>query len=345
MPKDAAQRLQEDAAQRLQEKWQTIASTRAEYSRQLREMANESVGDHRLRYLSLSKWFKRNRSLDEALQSPDVLAVCLPQIVKDESIDVSCGARTGAGLMGLNLAFGAKFFYLAMYATVVLSGIAFLAWAFSNWLMPQFAELYDEFGIGLPVLTTLVLRVSQWLRKWGLVFVFLPLISFAVLSLLMIFNRTQPVKKITASWTGARNSIAAWAWHVSLLLEAGLTQESAMQIASENSQLYSLRNLISQTNSRVEELVPEGQQPDVRSFFGKEFSLLETALKLPESQGKPAAIRSVAAYYWEPGYQLNYWLVHWLITYFLWGAVALFVFAFACLFLPLMGILSGLTGF
>lgn len=334
-----------NSEQRLQKKWQEIESSHAEYSRQLREMANESVGQQRLRFVSLSKWFKKRRSLDEALQNPDVLAVCLPQINSDDaSIDVSCAVRAGSGVMGLNLAFGAKFLYLAMYATVVLSGIALLGWTFSSWLVPQFAELYEEFGISLPVMTQLVLKVSRWMRAWGLVFVFLPMTCFAVLSLLTVFNQTRLVKKITAPWTGARNLIAAWAWHVSLLLETGITKENAMQVACENSQLYLLRNLMNEPDSRVEELVPTGQQPAERVFFGKEFALLETTLKLPESQGKPAAIRSAATYYWEPGNQLSYWLVHWLITYFLWGSVGLVVFAFVGLFLPLLGVISGLTG-
>lgn len=341
-----------DDRQRLLKRWEKVESSRQEYSRQLRMMAKESVGDRRLRYVSLSNWFKKNRGLDEALRIPDVLAICLPQLNQtNEPIDVPIATRAGARLMGLNMSIGGRFFYLALYATIVFSGVSLLAWGFSNWLMPQFDQIYQEFGISLPILTNRVLSMSRWLRRWGLVFVFIPLVGFGIISSLTLLNRTRIVKKINAAWSGSRNSIADWAWHLSLLLEAGITQQTAMQIACANSPVYFLRNLMNQPSSNdlhSEDLSPETDRskPDVanRDLFSKEFALLEAALQLQDSPGKPAALRSVASYYWEPGHQLSFWLVQWLITYFLWTAVALFIIAFASMFLPLLTIISGLTG-
>jgi len=101
--------------------------------------------------------------------------------------------------------------------------------------------------------------------------------------------------------------------------------------------------LLENADARVDDLVPERHAPPERSYFGKEYSLLNAALQLPDTPGKPAALRCAATYYWEPGTRLSFWLVHWLITYFLWGVVAMFVLGLASLLLPLMAIISGLV--
>ena len=330
-------------------RWNEIESRREQIVTELKGMARETTGQRSMRLASLGKWFNRKRELNEALENSDVVAVCLPllnqneQTNETEAADVGLATRSGAASLGYDDSFSSRGFYLILYVSTVLSGLAFMLWGFSHWVVPEFDEIYQEFGISLPVGTEYFLGFSRWYRRWGPVLIALPLIVLAIAFVLNLFRQTSMIKSLKDYWSGSRNVVASWAWHVSLLLDAGLSQPQAIEIASRGSASRSLTKLLENADARVDDLVPEHHAPPERSYFTKEYSLLNSTLQLADSPGKSAALRCAATYYWEPGTRLSFWLVHWLITYFLWGVVAMFVLGLVSLLLPLIAIISGLV--
>lgn len=329
--------------------WKEIESRREQIVAELKSMARETTGQRSMRLASVGKWFGRKRELNEALGNSDVVAVCLPLLNQNEraeearSADVGLATRSGAASLGYDESFSSRGFYLILYVTTVLAGLAFMLWGFSHWVVPEFDEIYKEFGIQLPLSTEYFLAFSRWYRRWGPVLIAIPLIVLGIAFVLNLFRQTNWVKSLKDSWSGSRNVVAAWAWHVSLLMDAGLSQPQAIEIASRGSASRPLKKLLASSEARVDDLAPEPHAPPQRSFFGKEYSLLNAALQLPDSPGKAVALRCAATYYWEPGQRLSFWLVHWLVTYFLWGVVAMLVFGLVTLLLPLLAIISGLV--
>jgi type II secretory pathway component PulF len=66
-------------------------------------------------------------------------------------------------------------------------------------------------------------------------------------------------------------------------------------------------------------------------------------MELPPSQGKIAALRQIAVYYWDRNQNTGDWWIHWLIAFFLWMVGIAVLCAIVSLFMPLIAIVSGLT--
>jgi len=195
-------------------RWSEIESRREQIVAELKSMAKETTGQRSMRLASVGKWFNRKRELNEALENSDVVAVCLPLLNENEQANatgnIGLATRSGAASLGYDDSFSSRGFYLILYVTTVLSGLAFMLWGFSHWVVPQFDEIYQEFGISLPVATNYFLGFSRWYRRWGPVLIALPLIVLAIAFVLNLFRQTSQIKSLKDNWSGSRNVVASY---------------------------------------------------------------------------------------------------------------------------------------
>lgn len=126
--------------------------------------------------------------------------------------------------------------WLALAYPIVLVIMATtVMWALSLFVIPQFASIFQEFGLALPWLTQFVLGLAQWLSRWGIWLLALLL----VVLLLLMFKAKRILPVAAFAWLGdrvptpyaRRTSIARFARFLGDLLAAGVSLSDSLRIA------------------------------------------------------------------------------------------------------------------
>ncbi len=329
----------------LETRWQNVMRVRDEYASELHKMSTSLPGAGRKHLRKLSNWFKRPTKLDEALKRPDILAVCLPLLTKSQTEQASLSAteleqaaRLGFCSLGRDVGYSRRLLQMFLYPILILLATIVLAIGFSFFLAPQFQEMFAEFGIELPYLTKLVINVSEAIRHWWWAILAVPLLAcFLIWALNFIGQSSRPgnLSWIDHRLMSTRNALACWAWHVAMLMEAGVGQHKAVETAGGATGNSWIRHVSLNWD--------EKRNADQDQFSNHQYQLLSNAMQLPPSQGKIAALRQIAAYYWDRNRNTGDWWIHLLIALFLW-IVGIVVFCtIVSLFMPLIAIVSGLT--
>jgi type II secretory pathway component PulF len=107
--------------------------------------------------------------------------------------------------------------------------------ALSLFVIPEFGNIFREFGLELPGLTQFVLVVAAWLSSWQGFATALAAVAVVVAALLL--NRRLPAGRF-GRWSerlrlpfGRRSAVARFSRFVADLLEAGLSTPDALRIA------------------------------------------------------------------------------------------------------------------
>ena len=342
----------------LQAHWEAIQSKREELVEVLDRMAVGLPKEGAKRLSSLSQWFSRSRRFEEALVRADVLAVCLPLCKTFESqgevsqLDIASAARGGFCAIGQNSSGSRQLVRALMYPVVVLFAAALVAIGLSVFVIPQFEQMFQEFGIQLPVVTEFFLDCAKVIRKWSFLLVLWPTLALGVIWFLdrLTARRRHDGMGWLDLWTqSSRTALADWAWHISLLLGAGLTQAAAMRQAGrfagkswlrQGSRLWA-RSENSQGSLGNQEVVKPGA-PN-RYLANPKFQLLDLALAVPKSQGKIQLLREVASYYRDRNRNIGLWWIQWLVALLLWAIGGIVIVVIFSLFAPLISIVSGLV--
>lgn len=332
----------------IRDRWDNILRVRGQIVTELDQMANDLPGVGRKYLRSLSRWFKGPANFEEALRRPDVLAICLPLTKSDatpdgegSSSDFGQAVRLGFFSRGPNAAGGRHLVRIMLYPLLILAASLVLVVAFSCGIAPQFQEMYEEFGIELPGMTKLVFWVCDFVQQWWwAVLLGPPVVAFCLLMMNRIGRDARPgnLSWLDQRMMSTRYACASWVWHVSLLLEAGFTQDEAVVTASDSTGNPWLRQVGHAFDSGGTTLL----EPQL--FLNPKFHLAGATMQLPASKGKILLLREVAAYYWDRNRNVGDWWIHWLNASILWLVGLAIVFAVAALFMPMLGIISGLTG-
>lgn len=332
-------------------RWEFVVRHRDEIAEELDRMAVEIPGPAREYLRSLSRWFHGPAEFESALNRPDVLAIGLSVMESREQID-SAGddrelrhaVRVGFLDSSFGLIGGRRLFSWMLYPILISLAALLLLIVFSLTIAPQFQEMFAEFGIELPHLTILVLGTCQFVQNWWPGLVLIPVL-IGVLGLLSKFvgrdSRTGNISWIDRHLMSNRNACANWLWHVALLLDFGLSQDFAVSRASEASGNPWLKKI---GQRALPKNAPPSTSPEPQLLFYRRYALASQALKLAPSNGKVAMLREVATFYWDRNRYVGEWWVQWLNAFILWMVGLLVVIAIASLFLPLIAIVSGLTG-
>ena len=88
----------------------------------------------------------------------------------------------------------------------------------------------------------------------------------------------------------------------------------------------------------------ENANSDQAYFDSPKYRLLDHAMQAAPSAGKIALLREVAVYYWDRNRNIGDWWIQWVVSAILCLAGVLIFFGVLALFMPLLAIISGLTG-
>ena len=223
----------------LQDRWQSVWHSRLELASELEHMADDLPGEGRKHLRSLSQWFRGPARLEDALQRPDVSAISLPLLNATtasaaDRLSIDQAARMGFCSLGRNVSISRRLIQNMFYPVLVLLACLLVAILFSFFLVPQFEDMFAEFGIELPTATLAVFAFAQFVRDlWWAVF----LVILAAVMVMWFLSRTGVGDRpANLSWLdlqlmSTRNALASWAWHISLLLESGVPQREALKAA------------------------------------------------------------------------------------------------------------------
>ena len=212
------------------------------------------------------------------------------------------------------------FVYPAMLLTMALT----LAYFISVYVLPEWDNTFVEFGIELPTATLLVLGIGRVVREFWLLTILLGVVC-SLPFLIEVFRAsglfTSGIQWIDRKLMSRRIALAQWAEHTSMLLHAGVEEQLATSIASQ-------RNMPARF-----------QNP-----WPWRYALLEETLKCESNELKAALLDQTATYYYQIHYSVVRWWASFLPTCLLIAIGASIFFMVISLFMPLISIISGLSG-
>lgn len=351
--------IPESGLDRLEDRWSGVQKIRHEFAAEIDQMAAGLPQRPRKKLRSLGQWFRGPARFEDALNRPDVFAICFPLLKADSAgqdavadigdADLPQAVRAGFQTLAGHGAGRRRWFAVMLYPMLLLICVAVLGIGFSFWLARDFESMFTEFGIQLPAATRLTLSVAKLVRDGWMVGAF-GLAAVALLCLVMN-RRGRDRRPFGLTWTDQqlmnnRNVVASWAWHVSLLLESGLSQNDAINIAGGASGVAWLRRS-STTWTRRDQSVHSPGSPvrDRVILFLPKYELLNSVIEQPRSNGQMALLREVAAHYWDRDRSASDWWIEFLVAWFIWIVGAAIVLMVMSLFMPLLAVITGLTGF
>ena len=333
-----------------QDAWKAIWENKTVLATELNRVSSDLPKSQRKRYLSLGAWFENSNDVRDVFKRSDVLEICLPILESndDKEIDASqfaSAARNSLDSMANRRSGSRELIQLLYYPLLVMLGCAVLAVGYSFVVAPEFESMFEEFGIDLPILTDVFLTASKFVRTiWWALFV----VPFAGICLIAILDQSgRKSRPANLSWLDVklmsmRNAFGDWAWHVALLLRAGLTQPEATEIAASVSGNSQLRYWVAKHIADTQFSNPREQHAEPLSFKQPVVQLLDCALKQPTRERKIGLLTETAHYYWDKNRIVGSWWIHWMIAATIWSIGAVVLLGIAALFMPLFSIIGGL---
>jgi len=336
----------EESKRVLKSAWSSIQENRESISAELKQLAERARGVNQSRIEDLRDWFAKPKSYEDALPRQDVLSVCLPLCsISSEKIsqrEIAGACRIAACSAGREVTASRKILHALFYPLLVIIGASVLGVVFSFLIAPEFETMFGEFGIELPILTSSVLDSAKLVREWswvlGLWFLGGLLVAW-ILNRAARKNRPGGLGWIDSQFLTSRDALASWAWHLSLLLEAGIPQREAMLSAGLSANKSWIRRL--STKWSQQNPIPPSDQA---AFFpNKKYRLLDYALQIPASNGKVELLRETAEYYWDRNSNVAGWWTQWMVSFLLLMIGITILVLIMSLFMPLLAIVGGLT--
>lgn len=351
--------------------WQTIdhcVAQRLEIATALRQASHQSAGPVRRQLAFLSKWFGQPISRDDVLQTAPALMLCLAYGQKngpaDREVDWGMVSEPAGRLDGHRLEDAVRVVAdslaqrpasgglraLLVYPASLLAGCVIVSAFISTEIIPPFQEMFDSFGLLLPVLTRW-LFLAAWLVRTSL----LPLLVIVVLGAAIHWVLLPILRRRSGHWRQplplgsslARQRWADWAEHVSLLLQTGLPLRQSCQIADGSPAASRLPNVAAQRRERPAsaERPPSDPVSVVQAgVLWPAYQQLASALTMPPGDKQIAKLQAVVGSYRDRqrGTMAN--LAVWLTPVFTIVIMAILALVVLGLFMPLIRLISGISG-
>jgi type II secretory pathway component PulF len=126
--------------------------------------------------------------------------------------------------------------WLTLVYPLVIAGLATAVMTvLSVFVIPEFREIFADFGLALPALTRFILNLGTFFSTWGVLF----LAALGVVSLLLVLNANRLLPASGLAWIGEhvrlpfgrRAAVARFARFTADLLEAGVSMPDSLRIA------------------------------------------------------------------------------------------------------------------
>jgi len=334
----------------LESKWDCIANSASRIADEIDIKSEGLSGNFRKQTLFISKFFRDGGDYQQALNQPGVLSIANPlaRCAEDGEIsnsDLSTAVHIGLCTLARHGSNHRTLFRLFLYPILltffVALGIVFL----SHFVLLPFEQMYAEFGIMLPRLTSLVLGIGYLTRLYTVTIL---MVVFGLPPLFWLLNwigqdkREPGMSRLDLLLARKRPTVARWLLHASLLLEAGLTKDQAIENASKQSgkRWLNARNAVRSRNLAKE----TPQLPEAKFFDHQKFSMADTAINAPRSRGQVTLMQQVATWYRDSSSNIIEWVVQLMIAFYAFAIILFIILMIMSLFMPLIAIISGLTG-
>ncbi len=337
----------------LQNRWRSVETKLGDIVDCLRRESEFATGHLKRRITRVQELLQQQPTRDEVLTDRDALEMLLPLLVnQDGDVTVETSVRAGVQRIAGNDVYRRNWIQLFWYPAVVVICAFFVSVILSFNVAPQFEATVDEFsefgfqqkGYFLPGITRLSLATASFLRT-----MWIPITVAALMAIIAAWWINKTGRRNNPSGLGwwddqnvsVRGAVAVWASHLASLLQAGVVQADAFEIASRQTPKPALRNL-SLALAKRDQFTSGSQH---RHYFPmRKYAMLDHALQMGPGQAKVAALQEVAHYYRDRDRYVSTWWMAWLSTALLWMVGALVFGVLLAMFLPLNRFITGLSG-
>ena len=201
----------------------------------------------------------------------------------------------------VSLAFRKKLASSLVYPALLVTALAIMLAFLMTFVVPRFAELYEQMGAELPILTRIMLSIGSAIRNYSyLILIVILAIAFAVLlwarserggrMLDSLRYRLPVVGKIWMKY-----QVAMFSRTLSTLLTGGLPLVPSLETASQSIDSYKISDTVGHAAKRVQEGRSLSYSLEETKFFP---DLAVEMVEVGESTGAlPAMLNSVAEFF------------------------------------------------
>jgi len=339
----------------LQSRWQEIENQFHEVVDCLQRESRFATGRLKVRVARVIEFLGSQPERDAVLANRDALSMLLPLLTsQNNSESVESLVRKGVRRIAGNDVYRRNWLQLFWYPALVMIVAFFVCVFLSFAVAPKFEATLLGMGLSmdfsfddgrrLPWLTRLSFAVASFLRT-----LWIPIVVLGFAAAIGIWWINKWGRRNNPSGLGwfddqnisVRAALAIWSGHLAGLLEIGVSQTEAFEIASRDTPKRSLRNLSSALASRDRVTGANEQRPYLPL---RKYAMLDYALKETTLPAKVVALEEVSRYYRDRDRYVSTWWMAWVSSAMLW-MIGLSVFGVAIAFFsPLRDMITGLTG-
>jgi hypothetical protein len=333
----------------LESQWPLIQQAGSRIADEIDIKSEGLSGSLRKQSLAASHFFRSEARFEKALNQSCVLAIANPLARLANGKEISQSHIATASHLGFctlsrhgsnQRSLFRIFFYPIMLILFGILGAVFI----SFFILPTFEQMYTEFGIALPGMTKMFIYLGYVVRTY-VVSIMIVVLGLPLLTWLLNWfgheKRDPGMSRVDVLLSRKRPTVSRWLLHASLLIEAGLTNEDALQTASSLSGKRWVRKSAAMRKQQLESNQPiQGH----RFFDRDKLRMADTAFLMPRSRGQVTLLQQVATWYRDTSSGVIEWFAQ-LLTPLLLGFILITIFLLIIsLFFPIFAITRGLTG-
>ena len=332
----------------LESQWPLIQQAGSRIADEIDIKSDGLSGSFRKQSLAMSHFFRTGAPFERAVYQPCVLAVANPlaRLANGNEISqshIATASHLGFCTLSRHGSNQRSLFRIFLYPIMLVLFGTLGAVFVSFFILPTFEQMYTEFGIALPGMSRMFIFLGYVVRTYV---VSIMMVVFGLPLLVWLMNwighekRDPGLSRIDVLLSRKRPTVSRWLLHTSLLIEAGLPNEDALQMAASTSGKRWLTRLAAIRKHRL-----ENNQPiqDNRFFNRDKLGMADTAFAMPRCRGQVTLLQQVATWYRDTSSGIIEWFAQ-LLTPLLLGFILITIFLLIIsLFFPMFAIVSGLT--
>lgn len=330
------------------QRWQRVYESRESLAGMIEQATRTQSSSLRARVREVSRFLRQDGTFESAIVRPDVIAFTVPLLESSGREGLTEGQLVRATQTGLNSIYCQpssiqRFLQLMIYpALLVVASIAMYL-GFALFVAPEFERMFVEFQIQLPSATTSLLASARIVRQfaWLIGLLLCALVLVATLWLLKPGMFMPRLGFLDQVFSNERQKMAELAMHAAQLRSIGLSSSQALAVVTRVSVRSSTRQKAVPFRTDHADSDPIDTSNNIQS---PKFALLDYAIRQPTSPENNRMLLEVADGYRRRIVNLSDWWVHWLVFGFQWMIMACISFLVLSIFMPLISIISGLTG-
>ena len=336
----------------LESQWDCIVKAKVRIADEVDIKSEGLNGNFRKQALAVSDFFRGNCDYQLALNQSCVLAIANPMArlaeqSEDGEIspsDLSTAVHLGLCTLSRHGSNHQNLFHIFLYPILLTYFVGIGTIFVSHFVLTPFEQMYLEFGIGLPVITQLVLDIGYFIRIYTITILIVllglpPLIWF--LNWVGYKKREPGMSRLDLMLSSKRPTVARWLLHVSLLIDAGIDESDSIQRASS---LSGKRWVKHRAAKHKQKLDAELHQTSHYFFEQPRFHMADTAIVALPSRGQVTLLQQVATWYRDTSSNILQWIVQLMIPLYMLAILFTIIAALFSLLAPLISVVSGLTG-